>query len=236
MAAHSDAEKVPVHVAWVASDGSSDAPIARSEAERDAEDQALLSLVDAALELGVEWLSVQEPSGGRGLRHRVGELSARRVQVLDGATDEPVARPGDEGDSTDRAEKAPGVAPPVLPGVAPPALPGVAPPALRVVLVAEHSGKTGFVDAIRRLEASGVAEKKLNERRIGAVLGIPDVDLLVVTGGDRRVPDLLLWQIAYCEIVFLAEPWPHAGRRELLRALEEYRRRDRRYGGLVVTR
>jgi undecaprenyl diphosphate synthase len=61
-----------------------------------------------------------------------------------------------------------------------------------------------------------------------------DVDLLIRTGGERRLSDFLLWECAYAELVFVDTFWPEFGERELQGALQEYRQRERRFGGLPV--
>jgi undecaprenyl diphosphate synthase len=61
--------------------------------------------------------------------------------------------------------------------------------------------------------------------------GMPDPDLLIRTGGEQRVSNFLLWQIAYSEIWVTPALWPDFGEAELREALEAYRRRDRRFGG-----
>ncbi len=62
--------------------------------------------------------------------------------------------------------------------------------------------------------------------------GIPDPDLLIRTSGEQRLSNYLLWQLAYTEFYFTEVPWPAFDRQELLRAIEKYNSRDRRYGGL----
>ena len=57
-----------------------------------------------------------------------------------------------------------------------------------------------------------------------------DVDLLVRTGGERRLSDFLLWECAYAELVFTDRPWPEFSRADLEDAIGEYQRRDRRFG------
>ena len=64
---------------------------------------------------------------------------------------------------------------------------------------------------------------------------MPDPDVVVRTGGDHRVSDLLLWEVAYSELVFIDDLWPAIGRDHLIAAVAEYRQRDRRYGGLMAT-
>ena len=60
--------------------------------------------------------------------------------------------------------------------------------------------------------------------------GQPDVDLLIRTGGDRRISNFLVWQAAYAELVFCDKFWPDFSERDLDDALAEYERRDRRFG------
>ena len=60
----------------------------------------------------------------------------------------------------------------------------------------------------------------------------PDPDLFIRTGGEVRISNFLLWQAAYSELVFSDCLWPEFGEAELDRALAEYARRDRRFGGV----
>ena len=62
---------------------------------------------------------------------------------------------------------------------------------------------------------------------------LPDVDLFLRSGGEQRTSNFLLWQSAYAELVFVDDLWPDVDRRVLWRAVEEYARRDRRYGGAI---
>lgn len=60
---------------------------------------------------------------------------------------------------------------------------------------------------------------------------VPDVDLLIRTSGERRLSNFLLWQVAYAELYFTEILWPDFDRTKLLEALEDYARRERRFGG-----
>jgi undecaprenyl diphosphate synthase len=62
--------------------------------------------------------------------------------------------------------------------------------------------------------------------------GIPDADLVIRSGGERRLSNFLLWQAAYAELVFTDKLWPDFGGDDLEAALTEYARRDRRFGGV----
>ena len=62
--------------------------------------------------------------------------------------------------------------------------------------------------------------------------GIPDPDLMIRTSGELRLSNYLLWQLAYSEFYFTDVPWPDFKRGELVKAIEKYNERDRRYGGV----
>ena len=62
--------------------------------------------------------------------------------------------------------------------------------------------------------------------------GLPPVDLLIRTSGEQRLSNFLLWQLAYTEFYFTDVPWPAFDKQELVKAIEKYNERDRRYGGV----
>lgn len=64
--------------------------------------------------------------------------------------------------------------------------------------------------------------------------GIPDPDLIIRTSGEERLSNFLLWQAAYSELVFVPDFWPDFDRQHFMAALEQYRLRDRRFGGLTA--
>jgi undecaprenyl diphosphate synthase len=71
-------------------------------------------------------------------------------------------------------------------------------------------------------------------RALAGETAAPDVDLLVRTGGERRLSDFLLWESAYAELVFLDVLWPDFTATHLRSALAEFRARDRRFGGVAA--
>lgn len=97
-----------------------------------------------------------------------------------------------------------------------------------------YSGRAEIVDATRALVAARVDPNAIDEARFAEHLytaGQPDVDLLIRTGGDRRTSNFLVWQAAYAELVFCDKFWPEFGVEDLDAALDEFVRRDRRFGG-----
>jgi len=100
----------------------------------------------------------------------------------------------------------------------------------------DYSARHAIAEAARR-GARAEPTRAAFARRLGEVSGgapAPDVDLLIRTGGEQRLSDFLLWESAYAELVFTARPWPEFGARDLGAALAEFRRRQRRFGGLTA--
>ena len=87
----------------------------------------------------------------------------------------------------------------------------------------------------RRVAAGELAVDGIDEARFEQELltaGVPDPDLLVRTSGEQRISNFLLWQCAYAELVFVDTLWPDFGKDHLEQAIAEFRRRERRYGGV----
>lgn len=101
-----------------------------------------------------------------------------------------------------------------------------------------YSGRAELVDTFNRLlsEVPQNGHKSpVDEELISRFLytaGIPDPDLLIRTSGEMRISNFLLWQIAYSEIYITPTFWPDFRRKDLLEAILEYQKRDRRYGGI----
>ena len=101
-----------------------------------------------------------------------------------------------------------------------------------------YGGRDEIVHAARRYAedyAAGKAQGRLSEEQFGGYLysaGIPDPDLLIRPGGEQRISNFLLWQCAYAEFYFSDVLWPDFGTDELDKAIEAFRRRDRRYGNV----
>ena len=79
--------------------------------------------------------------------------------------------------------------------------------------------------------AAGDIDESSFEREL-LTAGVPDPDLLIRTSGEQRISNFLLWQCAYAELVFVDTLWPDFGKEHLEQAVAEFRRRERRYGGV----
>lgn len=94
---------------------------------------------------------------------------------------------------------------------------------------------TRAVNRMLKDAAEGRMTGKITEQDIGNYLdtaGIPDPDLLIRTSGEQRLSNFLLWQLAYSEFYFTPVAWPDFNKEELVKAIEKYNERDRRYGGV----
>ncbi len=96
-----------------------------------------------------------------------------------------------------------------------------------------YSGRSEIVDALRHALADGLAPADVDEEAIRARLytaGLPDLDLLIRTGGEQRISNFLLWQAAYAELYFTDVLWPDFSPAIFDDALSEFARRPRRFG------
>jgi undecaprenyl diphosphate synthase len=83
--------------------------------------------------------------------------------------------------------------------------------------------------------AGKISPEDLTEEKFASYLdtaGIPDPDLMIRTSGEQRLSNWMMWQHAYSEFVFTDVAWPDFHKEELIRCIEEYTRRDRRFGGI----
>ena len=113
--------------------------------------------------------------------------------------------------------------------------------ALKLVIAFNYGSRQEITRAVQAL-AQKVAEGRISPADITPAVignhldtaGLPDPDLLIRTGGEQRISNYLLWQCAYTEFVFLPEYWPEFDAALLARAIDIFRSRDRRFGGLKV--
>jgi undecaprenyl diphosphate synthase len=111
---------------------------------------------------------------------------------------------------------------------------------LTLVLALNYGGRAEITDAVREL-CRNAARGELSPENVDEALisrslttaGMPDPDLLIRTSGEMRLSNFLLWQASYTEIYVTPVLWPDFRREHLMEALEEYARRERRYGGVA---
>ncbi len=104
---------------------------------------------------------------------------------------------------------------------------------MTVNLAFNYGGRADIIEAVRRLVAEGVAPEDVTDEAIAGRLAtsdVPDPDLLIRTGGERRISNFLVWQAAYAEYYFTDVQWPEFGASEVDAALFEFSRRRRRFG------
>jgi undecaprenyl diphosphate synthase len=104
---------------------------------------------------------------------------------------------------------------------------------LNLIIALSYGGRAEIVAAARRAMASGIAPDELGEADFAGLLttgGFPDPDLLIRTSGEQRLSNFLLWQAAYAELWFTDVLWPDFGPAHFAEAINEFTRRERRFG------
>jgi undecaprenyl diphosphate synthase len=232
-----DRSRVPRHVGCVM-DGNGRWARARDlprTAGHTAGEESMLVAVDAALEIGIEWLSVyafstenwrrpadevrflmnfnerilsrhQDVLHSKGVRIRFSGRRDRRVPKR-------IVERMDEAIALTAGNRK-----------------------LTLTICFNYGGRAEIVDAVRQLVADGVKAERVNERSISSRLYFPDMpdpDLVIRTSGEFRISNFLLWELAYSELVFTDVLWPDFRREHLIDAVCEFQRRTRRYGGVT---
>ena len=96
-----------------------------------------------------------------------------------------------------------------------------------------YGSRDELVYAVKNIVKQNIPVESINEQLISDNLytaGVPDPDILIRTGGEQRISNYLLWQIAYSEIIIKKEFWPEFGRDLLIECVKEFGNRQRRYG------
>jgi undecaprenyl diphosphate synthase len=235
-----DPSRMPKHVA-VVMDGNGrwaqKRGLKRTEGHA-AGEQALFDTVDGALEIGLPWLTVYAFStenwrrpldevrflmnfNERLLLARRDELNERGVRVRfigrrGGRVPARVRKRIEETEDLTRRNRK-----------------------LTLTFAFNYGGRAEVVDAVRSIakevKARRLAPEKIDERVIARHLyapDMPDPDLLVRTSGEYRISNYLLWQVAYSELVFTEVLWPDFRRKDLVEAIAEFQRRNRRFGAV----
>jgi undecaprenyl diphosphate synthase len=105
---------------------------------------------------------------------------------------------------------------------------------MTMVIALNYGAQDEIVRSVRKLVSAGASADEITEDAITAGLDtadLPPLDLLIRTSGERRLSNFLLWQAAYAELLFVDTLWPDFGQDELREALDDFSRRERRYGG-----
>lgn len=109
---------------------------------------------------------------------------------------------------------------------------------LHFQIALNYGSRDEITRAVNRMledQKAGKLETPVSENTISGYLdtaGLPDPDLMIRTSGELRLSNYLLWQLAYSEFYFTDVPWPDFKKEELVKAIEKYNERDRRYGGV----
>lgn len=197
-------------------------------------EEALFDTVDGALELGIDWMTVYAFSTenwkrpAEEVRYLMGfnegilvrrrdELNERGVRMRfvgrrDWRVPKRLLRQMDEAVALTEANRT-----------------------MTLTIAFNYGGRAEIVDAFKSLVREGVSADKIDEKAISRRMydpQMPDPDLMVRTSGEYRISNFLLWELAYSELVFTDVLWPDFRREHLFRAVDEYQKRDRRFGGV----
>ena len=101
-------------------------------------------------------------------------------------------------------------------------------------IAVDYSSRHLIVQAARRLGETGEGSRQAFSRALGQVshagAELPEVDLMIRTGGEQRLSDFLLWESAYAELLFVPKMWPDFTGADLEMALRDFHARERRFG------
>jgi undecaprenyl diphosphate synthase len=230
---------VPQHVAivmdgngrWANARG-----LTRVEGHR-AGEAALMDVIEGAIQAGVKYLTVFAFSTENWKR------SPDEVKFLMNYNREVLRRRRDELDGWNVRIKWAGRRPKLWPTVIDELLVAQKQTAknkgLTFTMCVNYGSRIEIVDAINQIvedSKSGKLNGTLTEKKMQKYLltrDLPDVDLFIRSSGETRISNFLLWQSAYAEFVFLDVLWPDFSRKDLWAAIEQYSKRNRRFGGAV---
>jgi undecaprenyl diphosphate synthase len=107
---------------------------------------------------------------------------------------------------------------------------------MTIVLALNYGGRAEIIEAIKKLCKENSSDLESIDEKIFAqylfTSDIPDPDLLIRTSGEMRISNFLLWQIAYSEIWITQDLWPDFRKKNLLQALVDFQKRERRFGDI----
>ncbi|MDD4323001.1 MAG: polyprenyl diphosphate synthase [Dehalococcoidales bacterium] len=105
---------------------------------------------------------------------------------------------------------------------------------ITVNLAFDYGGRSEIIEAVKNLVTAGIPAEEISEDLFEDYLytaQMPDVDLLVRTGGELRLSNFLMWQLAYSELFFTPVLWPDFSSKDMAEALSAFKSRERRFGG-----
>ena len=100
-----------------------------------------------------------------------------------------------------------------------------------------YGGRAEILEATKKMLTDNISVQDLDEKTFSSYLdtaGIPDPDLIIRTGGEMRLSNFLIWQSAYSEYYSTTKFWPDFKKSDLRKALDTYKRRDRRFGEITT--
>ncbi len=104
---------------------------------------------------------------------------------------------------------------------------------IHVFLAIDYGGRDEIIRAVKKIMELGIEPTEKNFKLYSDLPEVPDPDLLIRTGGEKRISNFLLWHLAYTELYFTDTYWPDFRKEDLLKALEDFSRRERRFGALL---
>jgi undecaprenyl diphosphate synthase len=231
-----DTDRVPRHVAAVM-DGNGRWAQQRGLKRTDghaAGEEALFDVVEGALELGIEWLTVYAFSTENWKR------PVDEVRFLMGFNEGILVRHRDQLNEWGVRIRFAGrrdwrVPRRVLKRMEESTALTTGNRRMTFTIAFNYGGRAEIVDAVRALVAEGADPSQVTEKAIRAHLydpEMPDPDLVIRTSGEHRISNFLLWELAYSELLFTDVLWPDFRRDHLFDAVREFQRRNRRFGSV----
>ena len=104
---------------------------------------------------------------------------------------------------------------------------------MNLILALSYSGKSEIINAIKKIIDDNLSSEEINESIFKQYLNtnnVPNPELLIRTSGEYRISNFLLWQIAYSELYFTDKLWPDFRGKDLIEAIKNYQKRERRFG------
>ena len=108
---------------------------------------------------------------------------------------------------------------------------------LTICLAINYGGRDEIVRSIKKIIREGIPEQEINEGMVSTHFDfpeLPDVDLLIRTGGEQRISNFLIWQASYAEFLFTKTLWPDYNKEEFYNNIAEFQKRTRRFGAVPV--